>query len=213
MAKINNLHVIADNDIESIIETIQRMKIRCLHATNGAYGAPRHVVEGTTVTGFKYLDDHVADPADAFLIAVNSDKSMANAGKADSERQNTRAMKVLEPVAAQFPDRRVIGCFYDEETPTERYKAFSETVGLTTASLHKWGGFGIGDNAPVIEGAEYFDRALAFPFYNADKPAFWNDTRKGNQSDIVEVVDLHRTDLNNGKPYLDPKNKPLFDLK
>lgn len=205
-------------DIDKIIERIRELQVRCLHVTNGTYMAPQEVLEGTTLSGFQYIDDHVAGKenplSEAFLVAVNSDKSLDDAGKHDHEEQITRAMKVAMPMAKQFSDRReVIACFYDEETPNKLYEALAANEDITLGSLHKWGGFGIGKDAPVIEGAELFNRTLAFPFYNADKPVFWNETRRGDQSDIVEVVDLHRTDKNNGGPYLDAQNKPLFALK
>ena len=205
-----NLHIIEDTDKTEIIEQVKTLTNGFLHATNGAYGAPLDVVWGTTVTGFRFLNDHIVGIQDAFMIAVNSDQSMNAAGKPTPETQIERAMKVALPVAATHQGRQVLVTFYDEQTPTELYNALADAEGITPATLHKWGGFGIGENAPVIEGAESFERVYAFPFYNKDKPAFWDDTKTGNQSDIVEVVDLHRTTKNEGKAYLDVNNRPLF---
>lgn len=186
-----NLIIITEPRLD-VISSRLRAERTGVHFTNGAYGASQHVVLPTTLSGFQYLHDRVAKPGDAFAIAVNSDRSMRNAGIRSHENQRARAEKILIDLAKAFPDRKVFGMFYHQETPKQLYARLKRD-GVDLASLHKWGGYGI-DGGPIIVGAEDYKRVIAFPFKAvAQRPAFFHVTPKGDQSRQVEVVDLYQT--------------------
>lgn len=46
------------------------------HFTNGTYAAAAEIIVPTTLDGFKYISDEIAEEDDIFVIAVNSDSSM-----------------------------------------------------------------------------------------------------------------------------------------
>lgn len=192
--------IIIQHSDESALETLLVQRDHAsegFHFTNGTYMAPAALVVPTTVIGFGYISETLANKDDAFVIAINSDVSMhgimdkKNATEDERksvEDQVTRAMKVAGPLSEQNPDKRVFVIFYDEETPTALYDLLAEG-GINMASLHKWG-YGTNPDAPKIEGAHNFSHVFGFPMPNDIKPVCYDITVSENQSDIVKVVNL-----------------------
>lgn len=205
---MSNLTVINNTDSAIIRATLEREGINSAHFTNGTYAYAADMIVPTTLSGFYYLHDQEEPSPSAFIIAVNSDKSMQgimDAKKASTEEraalepQETRALKVAKPLAAKFPNRDIVVVFYDEDTPTALYDYLAET-GFGMESLHKWG-YGTDPNAPKIEGAHNFKRVLAYPLPNDTKPVCHDITVHEDQSAFVEVVKLSETHNNAGQAY------------
>ncbi|MEM6781577.1 MAG: hypothetical protein AAF569_06915 [Pseudomonadota bacterium] len=197
-----NLMIISEPRLDVIAHRLRRARTG-VHFTNGTYRDPASLIVPTTIGGFRFIAERVAKRHEAFAMAINSDVSMRNADIDTDENQRLRAEKVLIPLARTFPDRQVFGVHYHQETPEQLY-AELKRQGMPPESLHKWGGYGI-DGGPIIVGADHAKRVLAFPFESAsDRPAFWDITPKGDQTQKVEVVDLYQARSRRGaaKPII-----------
>lgn len=190
-----------------------------LHCTNGTYMYPAERVVPTTLAGFKYLDEKVSATQDAFLVALNSNVSMANimdqknasdAERASLESEDVRASKVAEPLQQLFPHRAIVVLFYDQDTPNQLYGALSE-AGLDMKSLHKWG-YGTNPQAAKIEATEYFSQTFGFPTPDDTKPVCYGITKVEDQTNVVSVVKLTEAAGSNGKPYISKAGKLGFDV-
>ncbi len=213
MALAGNLHLIQTSDLAAIADTVAAMGPAGLHVTNGIYAPPQEIVLNTTLAGFQYIADNRAGLHDIFMIAVNSDASVAAIKPGEPhEDQVTRALKVAQPLAVQHPDRPVVAAFFDAATPVELYETLHS---VSLESIHKWGGYGAGKDKPVIEGAELFRESFAFPYLDPKaKPACYDETRRGDQTDHVEAVSLHHEIGRHGVPYLKGKeNRALFAIR
>ena len=115
------------------------------------------------------------------------------------EDQETRLRKVLEPLAIMHPDRKVVGVYYNEPTPTELYNSLSGYM----ESLHKWG-YGTDKNAPKIEGVQPGEKVFAFPFPADGRPLCHEITAHEDQSGFVQVFNLTKQVGKHGQPYLVP---------
>ncbi|MEM9469149.1 MAG: hypothetical protein AAF988_03215 [Pseudomonadota bacterium] len=190
--------LINSTDKDQIVSGLKEQSAMSLHFTNGTYSYEAETIVPTTIAGFRYLSEKKGNENDAFVIAVNSDKSMAaimdQKDASDEERaaledQETRAMKVAVPLLKAFPGRNVIILFYDEETPTALYDVLAEEGEFEMKSLHKWG-YGTDPNAPKIEGAHNFSTVYGFPIPNDKRPVCWDLTEHEDQSEVVKVVRL-----------------------
>ena len=190
-----------------------------VHCTNGTYAYEAAMIVPTTLAGFKFIDDKVADLSDVFLVAVNSDVSMQNimnqknasaAERAALEDQHVRAAKVAIPLSEMFPHRTILVVYYDKETPTDLYGSLY-VAGLNLKSLHKWG-YGTDPNAPKIEGAYGFRNKIAYPLPNDVKPVCFDLTVKEDQSAIVQVVKLTEAIGPHRAPYISKQGKVLFPV-
>lgn len=210
-----NLHVVADTK-----KLPSMLGDRRIHATNGTYINAANIIVPTTLGGFQIIADDktLSDKRDAFLIAINSDKSMQaimtkkGASQEDIhalESQIVRAVKVAAPLALQHSNREIFVAFYDEETPSKLYNELAEK-GAPLFSLHKWG-YGTEPNAPKIEGTENFAVTLGFPLPNNTKPVCYDQTPRETQG-FVDVRDLTTTTGAHGKPYLSQEGKVLFPV-
>lgn len=198
---------------------LDMMGVHNVHCTNGTYAYPAERAVPTTLAGFQFINDQVASPYDAFLVAVNSNYSMANimtaknasaAERAALESEDVRAAKVADALTSQFDSRPVVVLFYHEETPTRLYEALAAT-NINLASLHKWG-YGTDPKAPRIEGAHNFARVFGFPLPNDTKPVCHDITAQEDQTGVVRVVRLHEQVGAHGKPYIAPSGKVQFAL-
>lgn len=134
---------------------------------------------------------------------------------ANMEDEDERAMKVAGPLAEQFPDRKIIVVFYDEETPNALYEDLAATGKADQKdTLHKWG-YGASENAPVIEGAECFSETFAFPLPSSTEkitPYSWITTRgTDGQKGKISAVDLRDTE--EGLGLINRLNQILFPGK
>lgn len=203
------IHMIAGTDEQGIAADISALNIGNIHCTNGTYMMPAEKIVPTFLAGFQFIDQEVAEKNDAFLVAVNSDKSMRNImtakGTPDAafEPQQIRAQKMADPLAALFPDRQIIVVFYDKDTPTDLYNTLATEGDLRLASLFKWG-YGTDPNAPRIEGAGNFTRVFGFPLPNDEKAICHDLTPVEDQSEMVQVLKLGQ--------YITADNKLVFDL-
>lgn len=216
MSLPDNIDYFENTDINAIADHLAALKADGIHATNGTYAKPVAELSGTTLAGFQFVADYHASLKDIFLIAVNSNKSMQNFSKGQKiEAQRTRALKAALPTAWQNAGRTVAVVFYDEKTPEALYNKLAATPDVTLKTLHKWGGYGVGDG-PVIEGAECFEKVLAFPFFDQNqKPWCFDETRTGSQTSNTEVISLYHTKGKHGATYLkqDSNNTPLFPVR
>lgn len=190
-----------------------------LHCTNGTYMYPADKIVPTSLAGFKYVDENLAQSGDALLVALNSNVSMAgimdrkNAGaeeRASLESEDVRALKVAVPLQEQFPDRNIVVLFYDQETPTALYDALS-TAGHNLKTLHKWG-YGTNPQAAKIEGTDFFAKTLGFPMPDDSKPVCYEITDLQDQTGVVQVTKLTEAKGANGKAYIDQTGKLGFDV-
>lgn len=210
---MDNLIVIDTIDEHEIAETIRSSGIETLHCTNGTYAYPREKILPTTLAGFQFANDRFAKTEDAFLVAVNSDVSMADIMKAkgsaeQAESQKTRITKFATTLAEQFPDRKIVVAFYDKATPTDLYRSLRQD-GLHMKTLYKYG-YGTDPKAPKIEGADLFDHTLAFPTPDDTRPVCYDLTQVEDQSPIVSVFKLVEEIGPHGSPYLSPQGRVLF---
>lgn len=224
MDEHNNMMIISDTNPKMIASILQDSGVNGAHFTNGTYAYKASMIVPTVLAGFQNaMDDEVSGDA-ALIIAVNSDKSMADimdakivAGTATSsdkdslEDQNTRAMKVCGPLALQNPSRKVFAVFYDESTPNDIYDSLNaHSVGME--SLFKWG-YGTGNNTGVIEGAENFKVVYGHPLPNDTKPLCDELTRIDGQAGSITVRDLRIHVGKHGKPYINTKGECLFAMR
>lgn len=198
---------------------LDMMGVHNIHCTNGTYAYPAERTVPTTLAGFQFINDQVASPYDAFLVAVNSNQSMSgimaakNATVAEMsalESEDVRAAKVADALSVHFNNRPVVVLFYHEETPARLYEALAAT-NINLASLHKWG-YGTDPKAPRIEGANNFARVFGFPLPNDVKPVCHDITALEDQTGVVKVVKLHEQQGLHGKPYISPAGKVQFTL-
>lgn len=170
---------------EEILAKLKAMNVESAHFTNGTYALGPDITVATTLAGFKHVltDNNISLP---LIIAINSDESMRSMGKTDFKDQKTRANIVAKPLAATFPNNKVIIMFYDEKTPYTLYELLAENK--ITHSLHKWG-YGTEPNAPKIEGAEFFSVVYGYPLVDDTKTVCWEDTPVVDQNGI-KVSDL-----------------------
>lgn len=197
---------------DTIVDTIQnnddngRTKF---HATNGTFMLPAEKFEARAVAAFDYIHDHKSGENDAFLIAVNSDVSMQGimdaknappAERAGVESQLTRAMKIVAPLAARYPEKLIAVVFYDEPTPTPLYDRLAEE-GVQLGTLHKHG-YAVSADAPRIEGAHNFESVVAFTLPQNVTPVCYDLTDREDQSSMVQVVTLDGMTRPGGKPYI-----------
>ncbi len=212
---LENLIIINASDEKEIAETIRSNGIETLHCTNGTYAYPREKILPTILAGFQFIADRFSSPDDAFLIAVNSDASMADIMKAkgspdQAESQQVRIAKFAGTLAEQFPHRKIVIAFYDKATPTDLYQSLNQE-GLNMANLYKYG-YGTDPKAPKIEGANFFSRVLAFPLLDDVRPVCHDLTPVENQTGIVSVFKLDSEIGSHGAPYLSPQGKVLFSV-
>lgn len=211
----HNLHIIQDTWRDAVIAKLTE-KPRTLHVTNSTFTKPEDVIRPTTLAGFQFIADTAAALSDTFFVAVNSDESMKIFTKDTVESQIKRAFKFAAALARQHPQREVITGFYDQETPKELYDALASLAkdkSLKLSTLHKWGGYGVGKETPIIVGAELFESVYAFPYYNPDeKPFCFDQTATGDQTNIVKVVSLYHTHGPHGDVYLSHDNIPKFRI-
>ncbi|QQG37131.1 MAG: hypothetical protein HYS17_05050 [Micavibrio aeruginosavorus] len=198
---------------------LDMMGVHNIHCTNGTYAYPVERTVPTTLAGFQYINDQVASPYDAFLVAVNSNQSMAgimaakNATAAEMsalESEDVRAAKVADALSAHFNNRPVVVLFYHEDTPTRLYEALA-AANINLVSLHKWG-YGTDPKAPRIEGASNFARVFGFPLPNDGKPVCHGITVREDQSGVVTVVKLQEQLGPHGKPYISSAGKVQFTV-
>ncbi len=218
---LHNILLIEDTNPLDIAQKLR--PFNAVYATNGIYMPPPEVVIPTTLAGFEYITDLPTTQADssALVIAVNSNISMQtikeqkiqNAHSASEkasifasfkniEDQKIRALKVAEPVALQHSNYTIVVLFYDEGSCIDLYKTLKEShVKLNT--LFKYG-YGLSPQGPKIEGSEYFNTTLAFPFVTPNTtPVCADITPTADQRDVVKVVSLHESLPNMLKsPYL-----------
>lgn len=208
MAFPQNLHIV--ENIHDVTSPIGRLT--SVHATNGTYAYDADTIVPTTLASFQFIadNDHLCKKHHAFVIGVNSDVSMRNAGIDVQEDQQTRALKVALPLALQHPDRTIAVIYYDEETPEELYRALRHDVGADLYTLHKWG-YGTAPNAPKIIGSDHFEFTFGFPLPNDQKPVFYDKTPVENQSH-VNVYKLSGGEGRFGH-YLSDAGKITFPVK
>lgn len=192
--------IIESTDHDAILSRLKVLKVTQAHFTNGTYAFPQQITVATSLAGFKHVLEHV-DAKLPLVIAINSDVSMQALGKSGYEDQFKRADNVASPLAAAFPDNRVIVMFYDDKTPVALYDFLSKQH--ITHTLYKWG-FGTQPNAPKIEGAEYFAHVFGYPLVDDLKPVCWLDTPHDAQQNVV-VADLRNV-------LITPDRKCLFPL-
>jgi hypothetical protein len=211
-----NLIIIDTVNESDIAREILGNGINTVHCTNGTYAYPREKILPTILSGFQFVADRFAASGDAFLVAVNSDASMADIMTAKgslekAESQQVRIAKFAGVLAEQFPDRKIVVAFYDKATPTDLYQSLKQE-GLGMASLYKWG-YGTDPKAPKIEGASSFDHVLAFPMLNDARPVCYDLTPVEDQTGIVSVFRLEGEQGAHGKPYLSAQTgKALFPV-
>lgn len=217
--KIANIVVVRMTDEQAIAQELKELGHTDIHCTNGTYSYAAERIVPTMLAGLQYINDKIAAHGDVFLIAVNSDVSMnaimdqkqATQAERDAlEDQYQRAMKVAMPLAEQFPDRVIAVVFYDKATPNDLYDTLAAEA-LNLETLHKWG-YGTDPKAPKIEGAENFNRVLAYPLPNDVKPVCFGITAHADQADIIQVVKLSEVEGPHGKPYISAKGKVLFPV-
>ncbi len=217
MSYPDNLKIITNTRLGETAQALEDEGVKYAHITNGTYTAPDEMVVPTTLAGFQYITDTIHLPEDTYIIAVNSDVSMQKINDAkggsltDIEDQQTRAEKVLVPLALQHPETQIIGIFYDEETPEDLYEYLSTQSSLSLESLFKFG-YGTNPDAPRIEGATHFRRVFGFPFPNDAKALCHDITVAEDQSDTVIVENLAEEKGLHGAPYITPENKVLFKV-
>ena len=220
MTQLSNLKIINDTDKDAIFQGIAETGASVLNATNGTYTAPANLVVPTTLGGFQFVSDKIAGPQDALVMAINSDKSMQDIAAQKAlkgedigviEDQMTRAEKVLAPLAKQFPDRQIIGIFYDEGTPVELYEFLKDSTPLELNSLYKFG-YGTDPKAGDIEGDHCFKATLAFPMPNDQKAICDNLTKRTPNRAPYTLKKLTEELAANGAPYMTKENKVLFPL-
>jgi hypothetical protein len=180
-----NLHIVESTQYENIIAFFQQQGILAAHFTNGTYLYSADRIVPTSLAGFDYLNSLEPLP---MVVAINSDRSLANLGIQSDEDQRLRAEKVALPLCQRFPDRPVVVIFFDESTPNALYQRLSK-LGLTK-TLHKWG-YGINEQTPKIEGAEWFQAVYAFPLPSTvPKPVCYALTAYDRGSARIQVVDI-----------------------
>ena len=206
---------------DDVVTALKKDNTQSLHVTNGAYVPAAKILVPTTVAGFQYLHDTHPDKSASMLVAINSNKSMRDALEARNapgaefdalEDQYARARKFIPLLTAQFPERRVIMAFYDEQDPVALYGTI-DAAGIPIRTLHKWG-YGTGDNPKPILGAEFAQSVYGYPFASATehmRPAFWDVTPEG-QKGSVKIVDLTKAAGPHGRAYLSDDNKLLFPV-
>lgn len=215
MDNLSNLHVV--RNFKRLPELLEG---RTVHATNEIYSSDAKLVVPTTLAGFQYIanDPNLSRKSDAFVIGVNSDKSLTDVmtRKGASQREISaiesdmvRARKVAEPLALQHSGRQVFVVFFDEETPNALYDHLAEK-GVELRSLHKHG-YGTTPDAPKIEGSENFAVTLAFPLPNDKKPVCFDITPVENQTGVA-VVKLTEANGPNHPPYLSNEGNILFKV-
>lgn len=192
--------------------------VHAIHATNGTYAHAKDTLFPTTLAGFQYVSERVGGHDDAFFVAINSNVSLrglaqqkgaSEAELAALEDEQTRADKIIAALQAQHPTRKIVIAFFDQATPKELYAGLKSS-GINLLSLHKWG-YGTGDT-PRIEGAEFFERTLAFPLPQQAKAYAHDITPKGRQRGTVQVRDLRKEHGSHGSPYLSEDGAILFPL-
>ena len=220
MTQPSNLKIIQSTDKDDIFDGIAETGATTLNATNGTYTAPASIVVPTTLAGFQFVADRNAGKQDALIMAINSDISMQGiaaekAAKGEDigvvEDEMTRALKVLEPLAQQFPDRQVIGVFYDEGTPTALYEFLEQNTPIELNSIFKFG-YGTNPNAGDIEGDNCFKDVVAFPFPNDAKALCHDITKVSPNRRNYSIFKLTDEAAANGQPYMTKDNKVQFDL-
>lgn len=207
-------------DKNGIVECLRKIDVTRAHFTNGTFMMPADKIIPTVLAGFQHASEQ-SQGNEAFVLALNSDQSMArmmdakNATaeeRASLESQLVRAHKVAAPLQLQHPDRDIVVLFYDEDTPTPLYDYLVESDAVIAASLHKWG-YGTEPNAPRIEGAYNFGAVYAHPLPHDERPVCYDLTERGNQSGTVKVVKLTEEIGLHGSPYISNDGKLLFPLK
>lgn len=213
MAELSSYFAVMSSDPKDIIRALQTKGFTSVHATNGVYGAAPDLIVPSTVAGFQYIHDAHPDRDAALVIAVNSDKSVAESGTGVTvANQFERARTIVKAVAAQLPTRHVFYTFYDEQDPRVLYRALAD-AGIKGSSLHKWA-YGTDENAKPILGAENFETVYGFPLPGKIahiKPAFWDVTPEGQQG-TVRVVDLTKPQEPQNRPYISADNKILVPV-
>lgn len=220
MTQPTNLKIIQSTDQNDIFDGIAETGATTLNATNGTYTAPASIVVPTTLGGFQFVADRYADKQDALIMAINSDISMQGIAAEKAalgedigpvEDEMTRALKVLEPLAKQFPDRQIIGVFYDEATPTPLYEFLANNTPLELNSIFKFG-YGTNPNAGDIEGDILFKDVVAFPFPNDGKALCDNLTKVSPNRRNYSIFKLTDEVASNGQFYMTKENKVQFDV-
>lgn len=219
MTSLSNLKIIENTNKDDIFDGIAETGATVLHATNGTYTAPASIVVPTTLGGFQFVSDRYAGNDDALIMAINSDVSMQGiaaekAAKGEDigqvEDQMTRARKVLEALAKQFPNRQVIGVFYDEATPTALFEYLASTP-LELNTIFKFG-YGTDPKAGDIEADRCFKDVLAFPFPNDAKALCDNLTKRTRGRMEYTILKLTEETAPNGRFYMTRDNKVQFNV-
>lgn len=216
---MSNLHIIETTD-KAVIASKLGILTRgggSVFANNGTYAFPKDALLPTTLAAFQFIVDRFAtSPNDVLLVALNSDASMQvfydGKGTPAEERENfvTRAAKITGALSSQFAGHRVVIIVYDEETPHELYEHLSNS-GLPLDTLYKFG-YGTDKKAPPIIGGEFFERVLAFPMPNDEKPFAFDQTEMRGMPFVPEFYNLTKEDGSHGVPYLTPQGKILFPV-
>lgn len=169
------------------------------------------VMDGQIKARSLMIDDEATLTDAIAIITAEVTQTIKNLEKlrVDSYPQEDRAAKLFNPLAEQFPDRKIVIMYYDEETPTELYDMLA-MKGFGMNTLFKWG-FGTKPDAPRIEGAGNFTNVLAFPFMNDAKAICHDITVAENQSDFVKVFKLHEEE-GTRPAYITTDSKLPFDL-
>ena len=221
MVDVNNLTIIENTDKDAIIQGLEGVGANSICVTNGTYVAPAEMVVPTTMAGFQFIKERKATAQECFVVAINSDKSMADIAAAKAAKgedigevadQVTRAKALLEPVSKQFPEHQIVAIFYDEATPTELYEYLEANSPILLNTLFKFG-YGTDPKAGDIEGADCFDSVCAYPFPN-DARALCDDlTKRTPNRAHYEVYKLTEEFSANGQPYMNKQNQVLFALE
>lgn len=214
-------HIIEDTNRRLILRQLQALGIESAHVTNGTYMLPRDKLAPSFLAAYKRVIDLKGDMAGPLLIAANSDKSMLDtyASKPNREElvanlvpQEIRLSTVVSLASELFPDRTVVGVFYDEDTPKKLYGVL-KAAHPSFATLHKTGYGTSPDDKPIV-GAKQADWVFACPLFYDAKPVMHADTRNFELShrvpDVIE--DLTTVIGPHGQPYITKQGGLLFPL-
>ncbi|MEC7576164.1 MAG: hypothetical protein VX468_02465, partial [Pseudomonadota bacterium] len=86
MVDVNNLTIIENTDKDAIVQGLESVGANSICVTNGTYVAPAEMVVPTTMAGFQFIKERKATAQECFVVAINSDKSMADIAAAKAAK-------------------------------------------------------------------------------------------------------------------------------
>ncbi|MEM7618704.1 MAG: hypothetical protein AAF244_04905 [Pseudomonadota bacterium] len=180
------MFLIDSTNVEDVKRNLEQVEASRFHFTNGTYAYPADLIVPTTIAGFGYLNDNLAKPNDAFVVAVNSDVSMEIIHKKIIQN----ASDALDEKAKELEENSELSDTTKEELKAEidvldaRYKdAVKNYKSLEDQETRAF------KVAKPLD-REFPDRQVIIMFYDEETPTALYDALAEN--DTEAMVSLHK---------------------